>query len=270
MPSKADRPVLSSDSGLHPLRETEHAARKRQGGRSKPLLPRFKFDTVRTTALVFGVYAQILGIEHGYFETLQGNVAPKGLKILAASPSELPFPFGHEPAMTVIPSFLVTGIFAILVGLAITLWSAAFIQRKYGAAVLLLLSVLLLFVGGGFGPISLLITACIGTAMIGKPLTWWRSHLHGNLRRFLANSWAWLIAAALLWVPSEYIAGRILDLRNDHRQILTNLNLMLSYPLFGFFALSLIAGFACEAERQIVSDARDGGPDFKNDRQQLY
>ena len=238
-----------------------------KGGTSKLLLPRFKFDTVRITASVFGVYAGILGIEHGYFETLQGNVAPKGLKILAVSPSELPFPFGHEPAMTVIPSFLITGIFAILVGLAITLWSAAFIQRKYGAAVLLLLSVLLLFVGGGFGPISLLITACIGATMIGKRLTWWRSHLHGNFGRFLADSWAWLIAAALLWVPSEYVAGRILDLRNDHRQILTNLNLMLSYPLLGFFALSLIAGLACEAERQIVSDARDGDPGFKNDRQ---
>ena len=82
---------------------------------------------VRATTAVFGAYAGIIGMEHGYFETLQGYVAPKGLNILAVSPSELPFPFGHEPAMTIIPSFLVTGILAILVGLAIVLWSAAFI-----------------------------------------------------------------------------------------------------------------------------------------------
>jgi hypothetical protein len=116
---------------------------------------------VRTTAAAFGVYAGILGMEHGYFETLQGNVAPRGLKVLAVSPSELPFPFGHEPAMTVIPNLLVTGILAILAGFAIILWSSAFLQTRHGAAILLLLSVLLLLVGGGFGPISLLITACI-------------------------------------------------------------------------------------------------------------
>ncbi|MGP8175329.1 MAG: hypothetical protein ACLP7O_12390, partial [Terracidiphilus sp.] len=113
-------------------------------------------DAVRATAAAFGVYAGILGIEHGYFETLQGNAAPKGLKILAVSPWELPFPFGHEPAMTLIPNFLVTGIAAMIAGLSIVLWSVWLPQKRYSAAVLVLLSVILLLVGGGFGPISLL------------------------------------------------------------------------------------------------------------------
>jgi len=212
---------------------------------------------VKATAAVFGVYAGILGLEHGYFETLQGNVVPKGLKILAVSPFELPFPFGHEPAMTIIPSFLLTGIAAIVVGLTIILWSAAFIQTKHGAAVLFLLSVVLLLVGGGFGPISLLIVACIGASRIDRPLTWWRSHLPANLRRVIARSWIWWFAAALLWVPAEFAAGRILNLKNDHSQTLSNLNLMLSYPLLGFFALSLLTSFAHEIQRQIDQHQTD-------------
>jgi len=77
-----------------------------------------RLNTVRAAASAFGVYARNLGMEHGYFETRQGNVPPKGLKILAVSPSELPLPFGDEPAMTVIPNFLVTSIIAIIVGLS--------------------------------------------------------------------------------------------------------------------------------------------------------
>ena len=206
---------------------------------------------VRATAAVFGVYAGLLGMEHGYFETLQRNVAPKGLKILAVSPSELPFPFGHEPVMTLVPSFLVTGILALFVGLAIIVWSAAFIQRKHGAAVLFLLSVLLLLVGGGFGPISLLIAACIGASRINKPLTCWRAHPPASLERVLAKTWIWWFAAALLWVPAEFAAGQLFNLKNDHTQAITNLNLMLSYPMLALFALSLIAAFAHEIQGQL-------------------
>ncbi len=209
-------------------------------------------SAVRATTAVFGVYAGILGMEHGYFETLQRNAAPKGLKILAVSPSELPFPFGHEPAMTIVPSFLVTGILAIIVGLAIVLWSAAFIQTKHGAGVLFLLSVQLLLVGGGFGPISLLITACIGATRINKPLTWRRTILPGGLGRVLAELWPLSFAAALLWVPAEFAIGQIFNLKNDHNQTLTNLNLMLSYPLLGFIALSLITAFARETQSRSV------------------
>lgn len=202
-------------------------------------------DAVKTTASVFGVYGGLLGIEHGYFETLQGNVVPKGLKILAST-RELPFPFGHEPAITVIPSFLVTGILAILVGLAIIAWSAAFLQKQNGASVLFLLSVLLLLVGGGFGPLSLLIAACIGAAGINRPHPRSHSHRPSGLRRALALIWPWCLVAALSWVPAELAAGQLFDLKNDHRQTLTNLNLFLSYPMLAFFVLSLITSFARE------------------------
>lgn len=110
---------------------------------------------------------------------------------------------------------------------------------------------MLLLAGGGFGPISLLIVACIGASTIDRPLTWRRAHLPANLRRAIAKPWIWWFAAALLWVPAEFAAGQILNLKNDHTQTLSNLNLMLSYPQLGFFALSLLTSFAHEIHRQI-------------------
>ena len=192
-------------------------------------------DAVRVTAAVFGVYAGLLGIEHGYFETLQGNVVPTTLKIMAVSGPGLPFPFGHEPAMTIVPNFLVTGILAILVGLSIILWSVAFVHKKHGAAVLSLLSILLLLVGGGFGPITLLITACIGAGRINKPITWWRKNLPAGPRRLLAMLWPWSLAAALGWVPIEVLLGQIFHLKNDHSQTLTNLNFLFHPKIICFY-----------------------------------
>jgi len=34
-------------------------------------------NTVRATAAVFGVCTGIIGMEHGYFETLQWNAGPR-------------------------------------------------------------------------------------------------------------------------------------------------------------------------------------------------
>ena len=209
-------------------------------------------NALRTTASVFGAYAGLLGMEHGYFEARHGNVATPGTRILAVAPPGLPFPFGHEPAMTLVHNFLVTGILAMVFGLFIVIWAVCFVHRRYGAAALFLLSIILLLVGGGFGPMSLLITAFIAAAWIGNPLGWWRAHLPANFRRMLAVLWSWFFLAALFWVPIEFALGYILGLKNDPNRSLTNLNLILSYPLLLFFLLTLVTSFAREAGRQVA------------------
>ena len=54
--------------------------------------------------------------------------------------------------MTLIQNFLITGIFAILVSLVVVAWAAMFVRRKNGGLTLILLSILMLLVGGGFIP----------------------------------------------------------------------------------------------------------------------
>ena len=48
--------------------------------------------------------------------------------------------------MSILPNFLITGILAMLIGLAIIIWSVGFVQRKQGGLVLMLLSIALLLV----------------------------------------------------------------------------------------------------------------------------
>ena len=59
---------------------------------------------------------------------------------------------GGEPAMTIIPSLLVTGILTIVVGALLAVWAAKFISRKRGGLVLILLTIAMLLVGGGIVP----------------------------------------------------------------------------------------------------------------------
>lgn len=71
---------------------------------------------------------------------------------------------GCFPAMTVIPDFWVTGILAILVSLVVIGWAIVFVGRKNGGTALIVLSIVLLLVGGGFLPPLLgILAGAIGT-----------------------------------------------------------------------------------------------------------
>jgi hypothetical protein len=115
----------------------------------------------RLAASALGIFAGLGGASHGPGEILQGNTAPSSL-VIEAWP-ELTALRG-EPAMTIIPSFLITGILAVIFGLIVAVWAAKFVQRKNGGLVLILLSILLLLVGGGlFPPVFGVAAGVIGT-----------------------------------------------------------------------------------------------------------
>ncbi len=161
----------------------------------------------KTVASTFGVLVGLAGIEHGFFEMLQGNETPSDIMIDAIGPTQKFWEYSIETALTIIPNFLVTGIFAIIFGLLVTIWAGAFIDRKYGAWVFGLLSFILWLVGGGYAPIFMSILAFATATRINKPLKWWHVHLSGNLRDFLAKLWPWsLIAYVLVFVGGVEIA----------------------------------------------------------------
>lgn len=116
----------------------------------------------REVASVIGVVAGLVGIYHGYNETLQGNSVPSGIMINAIGPPCQGS--GCFPAMTVIPDFFLTGVLAIAFSLIVLGWAAVLVQRKNGGLVLILLSIILLLVGGGFLPPALgIIAGAVGT-----------------------------------------------------------------------------------------------------------
>ena len=115
----------------------------------------------RINVATIGVLFGISGMTHGFGEILQGNRPTNGLIInaIAAGSSWSRWTEGGEGAFTIIPNFLLTGLLAMLVGLAIIIWSIGFVHKPRGPLVYLLLFVLLFLVGGGIGQVIFFIPA---------------------------------------------------------------------------------------------------------------
>ena len=182
---------------------------KRTQHRQRPVTTWRQFRAIRVVATSLGVAAGLLGLEHGYFETQQGNVAPSALFIIAIGPPCQPATAWHacEPAFTLIPSFLVTGVLAMVVAVVVLVWSAAFVQRDHGGVVLLLLAILLFLVGGGFYTLFFGVFAGIAGIKIGAPFPWWRAHLPTGTSRVLVRLWPWILIAYLAWVSASWFIG---------------------------------------------------------------
>ncbi len=203
-------------------------------------------NATRVMTSTFGALVGLIGIEHGIGEVLQGNIVPDGIMILSWPGSTLFHILGGEPAMTILPNLLVTGILAIFVSLIFLVWATLFVQRKNGGLVLILLSIVMLLVGGGiFPPILGIILGAIGTR-ISAPLTWWRVHLSPSLRHFLRKVWPCSFAAGLtawlLMFPGLILMDYFFGLNNPI------VVLVLLFCMFGFLFSTLIAGFAYDIQ----------------------
>ncbi|CAG0993559.1 hypothetical protein ANAEL_02445 [Anaerolineales bacterium] len=160
----------------------------------------------KTVAMWFGVTAGIAGLEHGYFEILQGNTRPMALAFPSWGPQQCdPTKIWHacEPAMSILPNFLVTGILAMLLSLAIIIWAGWFVQRKQGGLILVLLSIALLLFGGGFFPPIIALVGGLAGTKINKPL----SKQPGSITRLAAKLWPWPLAIFLTWVLGQFPFG---------------------------------------------------------------
>ena len=107
----------------------------------------------RIIVAAMGIMLGIAGMNHGFFEILQGNTPTGSLIIQAIGDEQQMWIHGTEEAFTVVPNFLLTGILAISVSIAIIIWSVGFVHKKHGPTVFILLFVLLFLTGGGIGQI---------------------------------------------------------------------------------------------------------------------
>ncbi|MCW4023878.1 MAG: hypothetical protein NWF01_02445 [Candidatus Bathyarchaeota archaeon] len=152
-----------------------------------------QISATRIIASTLGAIVGLAGMEHGFFEILQGNTTPSDLVIDAIGPAQKFWIGATEPAFTVIPNFFISGLLAVLVGLVVTIWAVAFVQKRYGPLVLLLLCLVLFLVGGGTPPLVLGVVASAVATRINKPLNWWNAHLGGNSANILAKLWPWTL-----------------------------------------------------------------------------
>lgn len=148
------------------------------------------------TASLFGALAGVGGMTHGVGEILQGNVAPEGIIINSWAEGPIASHMGGEPGMTIVPNLLATGILTLLFSLAALLTAVFFVRRRHSGRVLIVLSVGMLLVGGGFGPPLLGVLAGVAGTGIGAAPGGWQRRLPPPGRRLLARLWPLVFAIA--------------------------------------------------------------------------
>jgi hypothetical protein len=118
------------------------------------------------------------------------------------------------------------------------IWAAR-VRNKNGGRVLLLLSAIMLLVGGGFGPPTIGILAGVAGMGIGAPPTGWHRRLPVNVRHLLATLWPWVFGIAvingLFLVIGSVILVHFFDLNNPDLFVnsffFSVLSLLLTIPI---------------------------------------
>jgi hypothetical protein len=194
----------------------------------------------KTVSLSLGVLSGIAAMVHGYFEILQGNTRPPSL-VFASWGANIcdPALLWHacEPAMSILPDFLATGILTIIISLAVIVWSVRFIHGKYGGLGLIMLSIILLLFGGGFiPPLIGLIGGAAGT-QINRPL----AGNPGTLTRLAARLWPFPLVLLITWLFAQFPIGYFF---ND---ILKSIMGWVMLFIITFLPLSVYTGYARDA-----------------------
>ena len=209
---------------------------------------------IRIIVSTIGVILGIAGLDHGFFEVLQGNIPTNGLIIQAIGETNRMWLYGTEEAFTIIPNFLFTGFLAVFVSLAIIVWSVGFIHSKHGATVFGLLCVLLFLVGGGiaaqimFAPVTWL----VATRMDGS-LTWWRKALPRGIQGVLRRLWPFtLTLGTLSFLIGLFIAiTGLVPGETDPERILSICWSFIFLGGLGMFLLTFICGFAHDINKRV-------------------
>lgn len=208
----------------------------------------------RTVVAAFGVLAALAGIEHGVGEILQGSIAPPGM-VFPSWPDTASFAILEgEPAMTLVPNLLATGVLAIVTALTFGVWSVFYAGQRHGGLVLIALSIVLLVVGGGFGPP--LIGIILGTAAAVRQAAAGRRP-PGRVGSALGRLWPWFLAAGIAGflglLPGTVVLGALFDMYSEP------LVVAFATVAFGGLALALVAARAHDHGDQSSSPLMSSG-----------
>jgi hypothetical protein len=190
----------------------------------------------RITTAAMGALMGLAGVEHGIGELLQGNLPPQGLMIRSWPDSAFFHSLGGEPAMTVLPSLLLTGALAVIFSLLLIIWCLSYTHRRRGGLGMVLLAVPMLLCGAGIFPplLAFLIGAVSAALPDGGP-----SQARGWLRT-LGRAWPWIFAACcaawLALFPGTAVMGYLWGFEE------TGVLLGLMAAAFGLLGLALWSG----------------------------
>lgn len=203
----------------------------------------------RTTVRVLGGLAALTGIEHGIGEVTQG-AAPTPALVFESWPHVEAFEqLDGEPAMSLVPHLLVSGVLSVVVAVLLGL-AAISSERPRRGATMIGLSLLLLLVGGGFGPPLLGVLA--GVLALGSETS--ASRRPGQVARVAARAYPWPLVAAVVCfvglVPGTVILRGVVD---------RDLSALVAVLTLGAFVSTASAMWSARARDQVVAWAQ-GAP----------
>ncbi len=231
---------------------------------------------IRILTSTLGVICGISGLEHGFFETLQGNITPvfhqigSRSVIYAIGEANQFWKYGTEPAYTIIPSYLITGILAMIVSLFVIIWSAGFLQKKYGWIIFIILSIIQYFVGGGAAQIGLAIFMGLAAIFINAPLSWLRAILPSRLLRILGVPWAWLFIVMVIVFCQSMVTAVFGFLYGIHDPEVINQFLFgVLYAMIGLMPLAILSAFAKDSQQEATATSVPVTLERGNPKEQL-
>ncbi|MFZ5821302.1 MAG: hypothetical protein ACOYYJ_15505 [Chloroflexota bacterium] len=198
----------------------------------------------KATATLFstlGILAGLMGIEHGIGEVLEGYRPTESIFILSWPTSAFFEIMAGEPAMTIIPNYFITGLLAIFFSGAFL-----FVLVKPGLdgkaiTILFALLILMLLVGGGFGPPILGIIAVLIALKRNSPLKTW-SKMPSKFHSVLSMLWPWSFGLCLLgWLMMFPGAALIVFFTGINNALLMIIPIIIA---FAFIPITLLLGFS--------------------------
>ena len=204
----------------------------------------------KTLYLTLGILAGVMGIEHGIGEALEGYRPTENLFILSWPDAQFFEIMAGEPAMTVIPNYLITGLLAIIFS---CIFLVEIIKSRPGwksNILLFTLLILLLLTGGGFGPpLTGIIAVLIGMKRDSPLRTW--SRLPVKLQSAFSKLWPWSFGLCLLgWLMLFPGASLIAFFTGKDSELLMTIPILVA---FLFIPITQFLGFS----RDIISRRSD-------------
>jgi hypothetical protein len=208
-------------------------------------------SAARIIVSTFGGLVGLIGAEHGIGAILQGDVSHSGFMFLSWPNSTFFSILGGEPAASILPNLLITGVLAVLFSFAYLVWAVFFIQRKPGGIILILLSIPMFLFGGGIFPPAL--GMLIGGAVILIDRVMGEEKAHIPLSRswiMLRALWPWVFYAGVLSWLAMFPVVPLLNYYfgvND-----ANLVWAVVACMFGFLFLSFVSAVVWDRDRPAV------------------
>jgi hypothetical protein len=170
-----------------------------------------RFMSLPILAAVCGGLAGVGGTIHGVGEAVQGSRSTGGIVFTSWADGRIARNLGGEPAMSLIPDLLLTGILTIVASLTVLAWAVTSLERPHAGGSLFLLCTVMLLVGGGFGPPVLGMLAGAAAAAAQAPGQRWTGRLATRPGRLLGALWPYLfwfcvLDATLLVIGSLLLA----------------------------------------------------------------